>query len=632
MCGFAGEFLLTPGRADLELARKMADRITHRGPDEPGEYLSADGRCALGFRRLCVIDPPGSHQPMTTPDGQLTVAFNGEIYNFPALRRDLAADGARFTSAGDTEVLLHLYRRRGGEMLHDLTGMFAFALYDAAAGRLLLARDRLGQKPLWYAALPDRVIFASEAKALLVHPRIDRTMDIPSTYLYMSMGYVPAPHTAWVGARKLRPGYRLIAAAADANAHEPQVTVEPYWQLQAGDPPAGADTIDHVRRAVTEAVEARMISDVPLGALLSGGVDSAIVVALMARAAGKTGGVRTFTAGFDDREFDERPAARLVADHCGTEHTELLIHPDPADMLDRIVSLYDEPYADSSALPTWLICREARRHVTVALGGDGGDEVFGGYDRYRAMSLAESIGPARYLLIRLAARLARPFAPADERNRLRRFVRFADALPDPCAMQYFKYRCLFTADDLVRLFTADFAAAGDVHAPTQWFCDLYESLDLDSEVARAQHHDLMTYLPDDLLVKTDIASMASSLELRAPLLDHHVVQLGLSLPAHRKVDAKRRKIILREAFSDILPPQVFQARKRGFGVPLGRWLREDLRDLLVETLMDKSLERRGIFRRDALAGLINDHLSGRDDHRHRLWALLVFARWLQHQH
>ena len=631
MCGFAGEFLLGPGRADPDVVRKMADRIAHRGPDETGEFLSPDRRCALAFRRLCVIDPPGSHQPMTTPDGQLTVVYNGEIYNFPALRDDLAAHGATFVTAGDTEVLLHLAQRRGAQMLSELTGMFAFALYDASAHTLLLARDRLGQKPLWYAVLPDRVAFASEAKALMAHPGIDRTHDVQSTYLYMSIGYAPAPRTAWRDVRKLLPAHYVTASSNAQNEPAGNVTVQPYWRLEQLPLSDGADLTDQVRHAVLAAVEARMVSDVPLGALLSGGVDSAIVVALMARAAGRGGGVKTFTAGFDDDEFDERPAARRIAQHCGTDHTELLVHPDPADMLDRIVSLYDEPYADSSALPTWLICREARRHVTVALGGDGGDEVFGGYDRYRAMAMADSMGPGRYALIRLAAFLTRPLAGADERNRLRRFIRFADALGEPFAMQYFKYRCLFTGEDLERLFTSDFAAAADVNAPAKWFCDLYESADLDSEVARAQHHDLRTYLPDDLLVKTDIASMASSLELRAPLLDHHVVQLGLSLPAHRKVTGRDRKIILRQAFGDLLPPEVFQAPKRGFGVPLGRWLREDLRDVLVETLMDTSLANRGIFRREALGGLINDHLSGRDDHRHRLWALLVYARWLQQQ-
>jgi len=292
------------------------------------------------------------------------------------------------------------------------------------------------------------------------------------------------------------------------------------------------------------------------------------------------------------------------------------------------VGMYDEPFGDSSALPTWLICREARRHVTVALGGDGGDEVFAGYDRYRAMRLGETMGPGRYFLFRLAALLARPFAPADERSRLRRLLRFVDGLTQPYAVQYFCYRCLFRSHDLVRLFTPDFLPGAKAEEPAKWFCELYESADLDSEAAYAQRHDMLTYLPDDLLVKTDMASMATSLELRAPLLDHRVVELGLSLPIERKIRGKHGKAILRDAFGGILPAAVWAGKKRGFAVPLGRWLREDLRETMVETLLDAGLARRGMFRREALVGLVNDHLSGRDDHRHRLWALLVLARWL----
>jgi len=371
-----------------------------------------------------------------------------------------------------------------------------------------------------------------------------------------------------------------------------------------------------------------MIADVPLGALLSGGVDSSIVVALMSKWAGRTGGVRTFTAGFDVGDFDERPAAREVARHCRTDHTELLIRPAPRQMLDQLVGLYDEPFADSSALPTWLICREARRHVTVALVGDGGDEVFGGYDRYRAMHLADTISPPRYLATRLAAAILRPWAKSDERTRLRRFLRFADCLNQPPALQYFTYRRLFGPQDLERLFTDDFAACVDVAGPGEWFCDLYEDTDLDTEVARAQRHDLLTYLPDDLLVKTDIASMASGLELRSPMLDHRVVGLGLSLPVELKLGWRHGKVVLRRSFGDLLPQGTFRRPKRGFAIPLGQWLRTDLLDTLQETLLDPGLHRRGIFRPESLAGLINDHVSGRDDHRHRLWALLVFARSL----
>jgi asparagine synthase (glutamine-hydrolysing) len=632
MCGFAGEFLFGrfakgPERADLALAKKMAARLVHRGPDEEGSFLSSDGRCAIGFRRLAIIDPPGSHQPMSSDDGTLTVAFNGEIYNFRQLRAELTAQGCRFRTAGDTEVLLHLYRRDGVDMLRHLDGMFAFALYDCKAGRLMLARDRLGEKPLWYAALPDRVVFASEAKALVGHPKVDAAVDLQSITYYLTVGYIPAPASAYRGLRKLSPASRMVIPATADRCPSP----ERYWQAGAvGLPASRAELVELVRQKVLETVASRMVADVPLGALLSGGVDSSIVVAAMSRAAGQAGGVRTFTAGFADEQFDERPAAAAVARYCRTDHTELLVQPAPRQALNRIVAMYDEPFGDSSALPTWLICQAARQQVKVALVGDGGDETFGGYERYRALHLAATMGPLKSAAVRLAAWLVRPWAPHHERNQLRRMIRFADAMMYPFAVQYFIYRRLFSPDDLLRLLSDEMLQQVNADAPAKWFCDLYEDEDAPDEVTSAQRHDLATYLPDDLLVKTDIASMACSLELRAPLLSHRLVELGLSLPLSAKIAGSRGKAILREAFSntDWLPAEVFRRPKRGFGVPLGRWLREDLKPLVRELLLTPSRAFGRMFRPEALAGLANDHLSGRADHSHRLWALLVLARWL----
>ena len=622
MCGFAGEFAFRTGQADVELACAMAGTLRHRGPDQQSSFLSSDGRCAIGFRRLSVVDPASSHQPMSNDNGLLTLAFNGEIYNFRPLRDRLLSQGVAFRTKGDTEVLLHLYETLGLQALDELLGMFAFAIYDAKSVSLLLARDRLGQKPLWYALLSDRIVFASQAKALLVHPKVQVHTDAKSLTAYLSFGYIPCPHSVWSGIRKLPPGSYMNVAG-------PQCSPRRYWSPAVLRPDTcPKDPREAVRSALRQSVEARMIADVPLGALLSGGVDSSIIVALMSAAAGAGGGVLTFAAGFADSDFDERPAARAVAQHCRTEHRELLIHPRAADVLDELVAMYDEPFADSSALPTWLICQAAREHVTVALTGDGGDEVFGGYDRYRALWLAETMSKPAYLAATLAGRLVRPFARGTERSWSRRVVRFVDALPLPYAVQYFRYRRLFGPADLGRLLTSEFAAQLDLERPAKWFCDLYEHGDFDSEVTRAQHHDLLTYLPDDLLVKADIASMAVSLELRAPMLDHRVVELGLSLPVELKVARRAQKLILREAFADMLPPEVMSRPKRGFGVPLARWLREDLLERLRETLLGSQLRALGIFRTEALAGLINDHVSRREDHTHRLWALLVLGRWL----
>lgn len=603
----------------------MAATLIHRGPDEEGAFLSTDGRCAIGFRRLAIIDPERSQQPMTSPDDRLTVAFNGEIYNFRQLRETLSADGALFRTGGDTEVLLHLYDRYGAELVHHLMGMFAFILYDATKGDLLLCRDRFGQKPLWYSILPDRIVFASEAKALFVHPRIERSIDLHSIQYFLTMGYIPAPRSIWRNIRKLCPANYLRCSDGASGPRQ-------YWSPQVTEISDNRDEIIHrVRHEIERSVEARMVSDVPLGALLSGGVDSSIVVALMCKIAGATGGIRTFTAGFEDGAYDERPSARLVSDHCHTEHTELLIRPAASQSLERMVEMFDEPFADSSAIPTFLISQAAREHVTVALVGDGGDEIFAGYDRHRAMHLTTTLSPAACMAIRLAAFVARPLAPHNEHSKMRRLVRFASGLYLPPSLQYFHYRRLFSPDDLTKLLTNDFADSEDLDDSQQWFCELYERENLPDELTRAQWHDLATYLPDDLLVKADRASMAVSLELRAPMLDHGVANLGLSLPATMKVRRGYGKAVLRDAFGDLLPPEVFKGPKRGFGVPVSDWLRVDLRTTLVETLMDPGFLGGGIFNPSAIGGLINDHLRHENDHGHRLWALLILAHWLNRQ-
>ena len=624
MCGFAGEIVFSgSGKADAAVADAMAERLGHRGPDQTGSFLSDDGRCAIGFRRLAVIDQPLSRQPMVAPDASAVVAFNGEIYNFRELRQRLSAEGASFRTRGEAEVLLELWQRHGEEMLAELEGMFAFVIYDARRGELFAARDRLGQKPLWYVALADRVVFASEAKALLAHPGVSAEVDPKAVAFYLTLGYVPAPWSIWGGIVKLPPAHALKVAGASLRPRR-------YWQLP--DRPmdtSGVEPVALVRDCLRRSVTKHMVSDVPLGALLSGGVDSSIVVALMCRAAGKAGGVKTFTAGFAEGGFDERPFAAAVAGHLGTDHHELVIAPtDAAELLDKLVDQYDEPFADSSVLPTYLICRAAREHVTVALTGDGGDEGFGGYERYRAMRLAETMGPTKWALTKLAAAAASLFAPADERSRAARLVRFAAGLDEVPPMQYFTYRRLFPPAALKAMMQADFAAAAEVDSPREWFCQLYEQGEFEDEVAYAQQHDLLTYLPDDLLVKSDIASMASSLELRAPLLDHEVVALGLSLPVACKLRGRAGKAILRDAFGDLLPRGALNRRKTGFGVPIDRWLREELLGLLRQTLLEGPLVARGWLVPAAMERLIDEHVSQRADHRHRLWALLWLGRWL----
>jgi asparagine synthase (glutamine-hydrolysing) len=561
---------------------------------------------------------------MTSQDGWITVAFNGEIYNYRQLRRQLLDDGWRFRTQGDCEVLLHLWRRSGPKMTDSLTGMFALAIYDSQAGRLFLCRDRLGEKPLWYAYLSDRIIFASEAKALLKYPGFRPSLDHQAVCLYLSLGYVPAPWSIWKEIRKLPPASMMQIQQSPAEPIR-------YWQPTCA-PAIGSrdELIRQTRQLVSDAVRQRLASDVPLGALLSGGIDSSIVVAEMAQSVGKAGGIKTFTAGFANSSYDERPAAASLAERYKTDHTELLINSDVTEAtLDNIIRMYDEPFADSSALPTYLICQAARKHITVALVGDGGDEVFAGYDRYRAINMAATAGAPKYLLYRILGLLAGAVAPHNERNRLRRLARFAQMLPLPPAMQYYKLRSLFDADDLARLLTPPTLEAANAAMPQEWFTDLYEQPDCPDELSRAQWHDINTYLPDDLLVKTDIASMACSLELRAPLLDHNLVNWGLSLPSDLKIFHNRGKAVLREAFADMLPAELLSRPKRGFAVPLDEYLRGPLLGVMRNCLAEGKLREHGIIQPQAAAGLVNDHLRGRGDHRHRLWALLVLERWLE---
>ncbi|MFP4354364.1 MAG: asparagine synthase (glutamine-hydrolyzing) [Phycisphaerae bacterium] len=632
MCGFAGQFVYDPaaGPADRGAVDDMADRLSHRGPDASSSWASADGRCAIGFRRLAVIDPAGSRQPASTPDDRYTLAFNGEVYNFNRLRESLAATGVMFNTRGDTEVLLHWLAMRGTEAVGEVDGMFALALYDGRDSRLTLLRDRLGQKPLWWADTGSSVLFASEAKALLAWEGVDRRLDQQSIVLYMAMGYVPAPRSAWKGLSKLPPA-GLLEVRAECGPGE----MRTYWQIEAGQrPDLDLSTPEAgVRGALRRAVQQRLVADVPLGLLLSGGIDSAATAVLMREILGAGATIRSFTASFsDDSLYDDTALAGLVADRLGLEHTVLPIGPPCRDDLIATAEHFDEPFSDSSAIPTWQVCRAARQHVTVALTGDGGDEAFAGYDRHRAMHIAARLKPHQYALFRLAGKLAVPFAGRHERGRLRRLIRFADGLPNPPAMQYLLYRTLFTWSDLQRVFCPAFLGDWQEDLLAEWFCGVYASAgEAVDELQAVQVHDIRTYLPDDLLVKADISSMASSLELRSPFLDHRVMQQGLSLPAELKVSRRRGKEILRRAFAEDLPEQVVAARKRGFGVPMARWFREDLAEVLQETLLDEAFLNAGIIQPEATVGLLNDHLSGRQDYHHRLWSLWVLARWLDDQ-
>jgi asparagine synthase (glutamine-hydrolysing) len=611
VCGICGVVTPEPrGESARALVERMNAAIVHRGPDEGS--VDAFGRCVLGHQRLRVLDPAQGYQPVADESGGVAAVFNGEIYNFRELRATLAGHELRGT--GDTPVLPHLYEEDGPAFVRRLSGMFAIALWDAPHERLVLARDRLGKKPLLWTRLPDGTLaFASELKALLRLPDVRRELDLEALDAYLALQYVPGPGTALRGVQKLPPGHVLVLERGEAR-------VERYWAPEAQpEELAEEEWLGRVREVVTAAVRRRLEADVPLGALLSGGIDSSVVVAQMARAS--SGPVRTFTIGFaGDSRYDERPYARAVAARWGTAHEEIVLEPDAREVLPRLASSFDEPLGDEAALPTFLVCEAARRHVTVALTGDGGDESFAGYERYAAHRLAGRL-PAPLRPAAAALRLL-PGARREPRSAAFRAARFLALAGLPPAERYGRLMEVFPLRLRHALWSDDarpsVRSAGELLGPPRG-----------GGIAGLQLVDVATYLPGDLLLKSDLASMAHSLELRSPLLDHEVVELGLSLPDSLKQHGREGKLALRRAFAADLPPEVAARGKTGFGVPISHWLRGELRELAADVLLDRRAAERGLFARGRVERMLRDHASGRAEHGHRLWTLLMLELWLR---
>lgn len=590
----------------------MRPALVHRGPDEGS--ADAFGRCVLGHQRLRVLDLETGQQPVSNESGEIVAVLNGELYNFAELRAELGANGHAVRGTGDTPVIPHLYEEHGPAFAERLEGMFALALWDAGRERLVLARDRLGKKPLLWTALPDGTLaFASELKALLQLPALRRDVDLEALDAYLALQYVPGTHTAVRGVERLPPGHVLVW-------EQGRVELTRYWEPRLSEETLSEEEwLERVRATVGEAVRKRLVADVPLGALLSGGIDSSIVVALMAQ--GSTEPVRTFTVGFAEKRYDERRYARAIAERYGTRHEEVVLEPNAADVLERLVRAFDEPLGDEAALPTYLICEQARRHVTVALTGDGGDESFAGYERYAAVSLAARVPPRLARLGGTAFGLL-PAARREPRSNAFRARRFLDMATAPPGERYGQLMEVFPAALRTRLWTAEAAVtvrtAGQlIGAPPA------------PGITGLQLLDIETYLPGDLLPKSDIASMAHSLELRSPLLDHDVVELGLSLPDALKLRGREGKQALRRAFAADLPPEVARRGKTGFGVPIARWFRGELRDLAGDLLLDRRARERGHFRSGTVETLLADHVAGRADHAHRLWCLVMLELWLR---
>jgi asparagine synthase (glutamine-hydrolysing) len=619
MCGIAGQLAL-PGGAPVtrSLMEEMCAALEHRGPDARGLFF--DGQVALGIQRLRVVDLLTGDQPVSSEDGAIVVVLNGEIYNYRQLRADLRARGHRFATNGDTEVIAHLYEQHGVECVRHLHGMFAFALWDRRERRLLLARDRVGKKPLFYAAHGGGLAFASELRALLVDRRIRRELDPGAVDCFLAYGYVPAPRAIFAGVSKLPPAHTLVV-------QDGRMEVSRYWRLDYSRKLSVRDARElhePIREHVRRATRCRMIADVPLGAFLSGGIDSSAVVAAMAEAS--DGPVRTFSIGFDRERFDELAHARRIAQLFGTEHHELVVSAEAIATLPRIVRHYGEPFADASAIPSFRLAELARSQVTVALNGDGGDESFGGYTRYVANALAARLDVLPRWLRGTLARPAGRLGGGAESGRRARAHRLISRLALAPAQRYERYVSLLDADRRRALYSAEFAhAVGPAQAGV--IADAWgracgsDVLDVMLEV------DSSTYLPGDLLTKIDIATMAHALEARSPLLDHRLMEFAASIPAELKVRGREKKWIFRQALRGWIPDEILDRPKQGFSVPIGDWLRGELRGLAREVLLDPATAARGYFRPQGVRRILAAQAAGDDAQTKPLWALLVFELW-----
>jgi len=632
MCGIAGAVWNDPEKAlEPDTLQRMIDVLRHRGPDDEGTYASdfrlRPGRealpgVALGHRRLAIIDLAGGHQPLSNEDGSVWVVFNGEIYNFAQLKRRLEGGGHRFRTRSDTETIVHLYEDHGPGFLEHLVGMFALAVWDARRGQLLLARDRLGKKPLVYRHEPGRLLFASQLKSLLEVPGVPRDVDPQALDQYLTYQYVPHPLTIFRGIAKLPPGHYAVY-------RDDRLEVRPYWQLDFNaeeDRPA-EDYARDLRARLTEAVELRLQSEVPLGAFLSGGIDSTIVVGLMRQLADEP--VRTFSIGFPVPEYDETRYARTAAEEFQTVHEEFRVEPDAVEILPKLVWHYDEPFGDSSAVPTWYVSALTRQHVTVALTGDGGDELFAGYPRYRAVWLAGWFDGLPGVVRRMVAGRYWQKLPASARQKSlrRRWKRFVEVLHQSPARRYLGWIAIFNEARRGELYTDQFVSTLPEVDPVEFLAAALAKGNRRDPITATSLADLVTYLPCDLMTKVDVASMAHGLECRQPFLDHRVVELAARMPPRLKFRRGRGKRILVETFADLLPAPIRRRPKMGFGVPLDHWFRNELRDFAREILLDPRTLARGYFRAPVVHGLLDAHQSGRFDHSIRLWTLLVLELW-----
>ncbi len=625
MCGIAGKISFRTADIDSHEIETMNDAIRHRGPDDGGAYISPDQKVGLGHRRLSIIDlSPLGHQPMRYMN-RYEIVFNGEIYNFQEKRDLLEKEGYTFTSHSDTEVILALYDKYGKDCLEHLRGMFAFAIYDEQEQTLFCARDRVGKKPFKYYLDDNVFMFASELKAILTQPEYHKEPDYEAIHHYLTLQYVPAPLTGFKDIKKLAPAHSLTL-----NLKTREVAIERYWKLDYSKKLdlSEAEWKRRIIEKLEESVKLRMIADVPLGAFLSGGIESSAIVALMARNSDKP--VKTFSIGFNEEKFNELPYARMIADRFKTDHTEFIVEPHAIELLPMLVRQYEEPYADSSALPTYYVSKLTREHVTVALNGDGGDENFAGYGRYSIHKFSLIYDRLMFLHKNIALPIIAFTATRLKNTFFDRAHRFAQSLSQAYNYRYVDYICYFTNQMKDELYTEEFKQRMIEKDSYRIVADRFSESGSNNKTEQAVYVDFTTYLPEDLLAKVDIATMSVALEGRSPFLDHEFLELTAQIPFSLKLKGlNNKKYILKEALRGIIPDEVMFRKKMGFSIPVHNWFRNELKNYAYETLLSEKALSRGIFKKESIQKFLDTHMTTDLQFGYHIWALITLELWFQ---
>jgi len=627
MCGICGIINFNGKPISQNLIQQMNNTLIHRGPDDEGYYFSqrlgSSGQrigdrpsVTLAHRRLSIIDLDTGHQPMSNEDGTVWIVFNGEIYNFIKLRKKLIKKGHQFCTKSDTEVIIHAYEEYGTNCLKHFIGMFAFALWDEKNNMLFLARDRLGIKPLYYSILPNEFIFASEIKAIIKHPKIQKEIDWKALSDYLFYQYIPSPRTIFTQIKKLPPAHFMLIKK------DRQIEIESYWDLK-WEPDYSLtkqECIDETRKLLLQVVEDRLVSDVPFGAFLSGGVDSSAVVSAMTKIMNIP--VKTFTIGFKESKFNEAHYAKTLAKYLGTEHYQEIVKPNAIEILPELAHKFDEPFGDSSAIPTYYVAKLARKYVTMVLSGDGGDEGFAGYVRYLQALKEQILFDKKYPFFKKLSRLILPFYPQNLRGRgsLERIL-------ETPLQRYFRSIQIFNFTQIQNLLSLEIRKYLNDYRSEYFLEQFYKEDKFPDLISALQYLDIKTYLPEDILVKVDRATMANSLEARVPLLDHRLLEFLARVPVNYKINGKTSKWILREAIKDWLPPRFLDRPKHGFAVPLAYWFRNNLGQFVKDRILGKRFFRRGFFHKDFIKKIIEEHQKGIRDWASRIWSLLMFDEW-----